>query len=513
MRILVADDSKTGLAILTASLRDLGHEVVGAATGEQAIELFVKVRPDFVILDVVMPTMGGFECAKELRKIHSENWIPIIFLSASIDDDSISQGVDAGGDDYLMKPVSQITLAAKIKAMQRIADTQKKLYEISCKLSVLSSTDILTGMDNRLQFSKAIGLQIAYAKRYHAKLALLFLDLDHFKDVNDHFGHQIGDMLLKEAASRIKCCLRKHDFLARLGGDEFAIILSKINHPREAGYVAQKILDVFNADFCLNGQYVHITCSIGIACYPTCGNNPEILAQHADIAMYYAKDFGRNNFQHYMDSLQVKRNERFFLENALRFALENKELFICYQPVFHLRTRKMVGMEALMRWKHPKFGLIEPEIFIPLAEETGLIRSIGNWALNCIYEQASIWYKSGYKKFKLLVNISSQQLLQLDLMDVIIGILDETRFPARLIEFELTESTAMSVSMVIEKTIHDISALKIGISLDDFGTGYSSLSHLKRLPITTLKIDKSFVMDITHDPNDALIVKSIIVLG
>ncbi len=301
MKILVADDSNTGLAILTAALQTLGHEVVGATSGQQAIELFMTMRPDFIILDVVMPHMSGFECAKKLREINGDDWIPIIFLSASIDDDSISQGIDAGGDDYLTKPFSNIMLAAKIKAMQRIADVQKKLSETTRELSRLSSTDGLTGLDNRWQFDKMIKTHMVYANRYHIIFALLFLDLDHFKEINDHFGHHIGDLLLKEIATRMKACLRETDFLARLGGDEFAIILSKINQAKEASNVAQKILRTLSPAYYLGGHEVHISCSIGISCYPTptSGTTPEILIQQADKAMYYVKMSGRNNFQHY----------------------------------------------------------------------------------------------------------------------------------------------------------------------------------------------------------------------
>jgi diguanylate cyclase (GGDEF)-like protein len=512
MKILVADDSKTSLAILTGSLKKLGHEIIGATSGKEAIELFTETQPDLIILDVLMQHMSGFECAKKLRALNTDIWVPIIFLSSAADDRSISQGIDAGGDDYLTKPFSDITLAAKIKTMQRIADMQKKLYELTCKLSILSSTDSLTNLDNRLQFDRVIKEQIAYASRYHTKLALLFLDLDHFKEINDHLSHHIGDLLLQEVAKRLKACLRSYDFLARLGGDEFAIIL-KINQPKDANTVAQKILDALKPAYNLESNCIHISGSVGIACYPTSGLTSEILIQRADIAMYYAKELGRNNFQHYTEEFQPLHKQRFFLESALRFALDNNELFMCYQPIFQLEANKVIGMEALMRWNHPKFGLISPDIFIPIAEEIGIISTIGDWALRSVCEQAMQWHKNGYKSFKLSVNISSRQLLHTGLIKLIKNTLQATQFPPHLLELELTESIVMSSSNRVEKIIQEISDMNIGISLDDFGTGYSSLSHLKRLPITALKIDKSFIMDIMKDPNDALIVKSIISLG
>ena len=513
MKILVADDSKTSLAMITASLNKLGHEVMAASSGEQAIEMFATERPDFIILDVVMQCMSGFECAKKLREIKNEKWIPIVFLSASVDDDSVSQGIDAGGDDYLTKPVSEITLAAKIKAMQRIADMQEKLYEVTRKLRVLSSTDVLTGIDNRLQFNKTIKTKIADANRYNSNLALLFLDLDGFKTINDHLGHHIGDCLLKEVALRLKSCLRANDFIARLGGDEFAIILSKINNPNDAGFVAQKILDTIQPIYRIENHDIRISCSIGIACFPAAGTLPAALVQHADVAMYFAKELGRNNFQYYTEEFRNKYQQRYQFESALRFALDNHELFMCYQPIFQLRTMKLVGMEALMRWKHPKFGLVMPDVFIPIAEEIGIITRIGDWALRHVCLQAARWYEAGYKNYKTSVNISSRQMLHISLHNRIRDILHETQLPPELLELELTESSVMTASETVDNIIKELSEIKIGISLDDFGTGYSSLNHLKKLPISTLKIDKSFVMDITKDPNDALIVKAIISMG
>lgn len=397
--------------------------------------------------------------------------------------------------------------------MQRISDVQKKLYETTRQLSVLSSTDVLTGIDNRLQFNKILKQQVSFSNRYNSKFAMLLLDLDHFKEVNDHLGHHTGDLLLKEVANRLRSCLRESDFIARLGGDEFAIIITQIRHEREADYVAQKILDVLQPSYHLAEHHLHVSCSIGIACFPTSSTSPDLLVQRADIAMYYAKELGRNNYQNYTEVFQAKHNQRFFLENSLRFASENNELFMCYQPIFNLKTRQLVGMEALMRWKHPKFGLIAPDVFIPIAEDIGLIKGIGKWALLNVCQQAKKWYEEGFTNIKLAVNISSQQLLQPDLVASIVKTLDSTLFSPKLLEFELTESTVMSLSNTVESTIKELSDMGIRISLDDFGTGYSSLSHLKRLPITTLKIDKSFVMDIFKDPNNALIVKSIIALG
>jgi len=301
MRILIADDTKTNLAILTASLMDLGHEVIPVDSGEKAIESFKTNRPDLIILDVVMEGIDGFECAKRIRELSNDDWIPIIFLSSSVDDQHISRGIDAGGDDYLAKPFSQITLAAKIKAMQRISDMRKKLFIATQQLSQLSVTDALTGLYNRLEFEKIIKQKIAESDRYQRNIALFFIDLDYFKVVNDTWGHHIGDLLLVEVAKRLKGCLRSSDFIARMGGDEFAIILNQIENKDAASSVAKNIISVITKEFILDKKTIKIGVSIGIALYPSPIKNYENLVNNADSAMYKAKAAGRNNFLYFDD--------------------------------------------------------------------------------------------------------------------------------------------------------------------------------------------------------------------
>ncbi len=297
MKILVADDSKTNLALITAALTKLGHQVIPAASGRIAIEHFRDHRPDLIILDVVMADIDGFECAKQIRAINCKDWIPIIFLSSSVDDESIAKGINAGGDDYLSKPFSNVTLAAKIKAMQRISDMRKELYNMTQKLILLSSTDTLTGLYNRLQFDKIMNEKIAHANRHLCIFALLFLDLDFFKKVNDTLGHHAGDSLLKKVALRLKSSVRMNDFIARMGGDEFAIILEELLDISEAKAIAEKIIKSLSSPYRIGKELVQIGCSIGIAYYPNDGHNKIILAQNADIAMYRSKDLGRNTYQ------------------------------------------------------------------------------------------------------------------------------------------------------------------------------------------------------------------------
>lgn len=513
MKILVASDSETSLAILFASLEKLGHRVMGVSNGEQAIALFKQEQPDLIILDVVMQGMDGFECAKKLRKINSETWIPIIFLSSSVDDNNISQGIKAGGDYYLLKPFSETTLAAKIMAMQHIVDAQKKLYETTNQLTKLSSLDALTGVENRLQFEKIIQEKIDYAQHNNTKFALLFINIDNFKSINDNLGYHTGDLLLKAIAERLKSSLQKNDLIARLNGDEFAIVINDIHTQDGAEYYAKKISATLSSNYHLLNYDIQISCSIGIACHPMSGTTTETLIQRAETAMYHAKKSGRNNYQYYTEEFYTQNKQQFEIETALRSALSNNEIYMCYQPVFRLHPRKFVGMEALMRWKNPRLGLVLPDVFIPIAENIGLITGLGEWALNSACIQAASWLNSGHKNFRLSVNISSRQFLSKDFIPLLKARINKTNLPTKLLELELTESTIMMSTSIAKKTIKEISDLNIGISLDDFGTGYSSLLHLKSLPISTLKIDKTFVMDYNKTSNDARILKAIISLG
>lgn len=514
MKILVADDSKTNLAITTSSLEKLGHLVIPVTSGELAVQAFKNNPPDLVILDVVMDGMNGFETAKKLRTINIKNWIPIIFLSANVDDESIKQGIDAGGDDYLTKPFSEITLAAKIKAMQRISDMRQTLILTSHELEKLSATDPLTGLYNRFQFDRSFEERLALCDRHEHTLGLMFIDLDNFKLINDTFGHHVGDLLLKEVSHRLKSCLRKEDFIARIGGDEFSVIIHEIDAIDETGLVAQKILDALSIDFFLDGHNIRIGASIGIASYPDKGTSKENVMKHADIAMYQAKSLGRNTYQYFTQELNEKYKEQLNLEYSLRFALDRNEMFLTYQPIINLQTNEVVGLETLLVWDHPRLGIISPSLFIPIAEEAGLISMIGNWVIRSACEQAKKWDLNNTKNFKLAINLSSHQLLQDNFFEMVVDVLKTTQISPQLLELELTETTVMSYRTdVFKDALKKLESLGMTIAIDDFGTGYSSLTRLKHLSIKTLKIDKTFIQDILTDENCSIIVSCLIALG
>jgi diguanylate cyclase (GGDEF)-like protein len=513
MKILVADDSKTTRELITASLAKLGHDVIPVVNGIEALEKFKTDRPDLIILDVIMHGMDGFECAEQIRAFDKDDWVPIIFLSGAVDDENIAMGINAGGDDYLTKPFSEVTLGAKIKAMQRIVNMRQRLFETTKKLEILSTTDPLTGINNRSQLEKTIQYKIQQAKEQKYLIALLFLDLDNFKTVNDHLGHHIGDLLLKEIAKRLQSAIRTNDFIARIGGDEFAIVLGEIKSIEIAGQIAKKILNILATPFDLDSNHIIITTSIGIATYPFPDATLTSLIQSADIAMYHAKTAGRNNFQYYTEELDKKHKKMSFIDSSLKFAIERKELSLAYQPIFDLTNLNVVGMETLLRWENPELGFVSPNIFIPLAEENGMMESIGSWVLHTICEHGKHWNLSPFKEFKLSINISSRQLLQINLPNLIKTILKNTRLPSNTLELELTETILMSQTIVSENILKEIHEMGVSISIDDFGTGYSSLILLKRLPIRALKIDRSFVKDVTTNINDAIIVNSVISLA
>jgi diguanylate cyclase (GGDEF)-like protein/PAS domain S-box-containing protein len=377
----------------------------------------------------------------------------------------------------------------------------------------LAYHDALTGLPNRLLFKDRLTVALSHAQRDRSRIAVLFLDLDRFKVINDSLGHNIGDQLLQAVATRVQSCLRESDTVARLGGDEFTLLLPNLIRSEDAAPIAQKILEAVRYPFHIEGREFFITTSIGISLYPEDGTDAETLIKNADTAMYQAKEQGRDNYQLFNAFVNAKALQRITLEHGLRRALANDELAVHYQPIFDLRLGSVTGMEALLRWRHPEMGIVPPATFIPLAEATGVMVPIGGWAMREACRQAKAWHEAGLKHLSLAVNLSVQQLQSPDLLQRVADILKETGLPPRLLELEITESSAMQSPETSIRTLYDLKKLGLRISLDDFGTGHSSLAYLKRFPIDTLKIDQSFVRDITSDPDTAAIVTAIIAMA
>ena len=377
----------------------------------------------------------------------------------------------------------------------------------------LAYHDVLTGLPNRLLFKDRLTVALSHAQRDRVRVAVLYLDLDRFKVINDSLGHNVGDQLLQAVAVRIKSCVRESDAVARLGGDEFTLLLHDLGRSEDAATVAQKILEAIRYPFHIEGREFFTTTSIGISLFPEDGTDATTLIKNADTAMYQAKEQGRDNYQLFNAFVNARALHRIALEHGLRKAMMNNELAVHYQPIFDLRSGRISGMEALLRWTHPEMGAITPAVFIPIAEATGMMVPIGMWCLRTACAQAKAWHDAGHRNLSLAVNLSVTQLLQPDLVERVRETLVETGLPARLLELEITESGAMQSPEISVKVLYELKKLGIRISLDDFGTGHSSLSYLKRFPVDTLKIDQSFVRDINVDPDSAAIVTAIIAMA
>lgn len=380
------------------------------------------------------------------------------------------------------------------------------------RLLYLANYDSLTGLPNRALFRDRLRRAIARAQRNKTKVALMFLDLDRFKTINDSLGHHAGDQLLRSVSRRLKQQGREGDTIARLGGDEFTVILEGIHDQEDATKVAEKILELMQSPFRLDGHEVVVTPSIGITIFPDDASDMRSLLKNADTAMYRSKEQGRNGFHFYTADMNAKAYESLLLENNLRHAMERNELRLFFQPQIDLHSQAIIGMEALLRWEHPEQGLLQPESFIPFAEETGLIIPLGKWVLRTACEQARQWSKSGFS-VRVAVNLSMYQFIEQDFVSHVTEALQATDLPPQLLELEITESfLAQNVDHAAE-TLRQLHGLGVHLSVDDFGTGYSSLSYLKQFPLNTLKIDRSFVSDISHDPDSTTIAEAIIALG
>ncbi|MHB8842350.1 MAG: sensor domain-containing protein [Candidatus Aquicultor sp.] len=387
---------------------------------------------------------------------------------------------------------------------------QKQAAEM---LNYIAYYDALTGLPNRMLFYDRFTTAINNASRNGDMLAIIFLDLDNFKTVNDTLGHGVGDQLLHDVAVRLKDNLRSADTIARLGGDEFIVLLPRLRRTQDAAKITQKIIDSLRPPFSFGDREFHITASAGVALYPNDGDGAHALLRNADIALYRAKEYGKDSYQFYIPAMGDKALERLALENSVRKALERQEFLLYYQPIVDLTTGNIVALEALLRWQHPDHGLVYPSEFIPILEETGLIIPVGEWVVNTACKQAKTWQDKGLPPIRMAVNLSPRQFQQEGMVEMICEALDKSGLSPEYLELEITESAVMKDVDSAVTMFHKLKELGMYISVDDFATGYSSLSFLKRFPADTLKIDQSFIRDAIQNTNDAEIARAIITLA
>ena len=630
--VLIVDDETFARRTFRAALEAAGCRVVEACCGEEAVDLFPRLTPELLIVDLVMPGMDGFETCAALRCLDKGKYTPILAVTGLQDSASVQRAFEAGATDFISKPVSDELLGHRVRYLLRsgkvieelarseanlnllraaveslpigitVSDAEGKIiytnpaeaamhgfevgelmqqqarvfgpqrlhrsgppekiekYGIWRRESVnrrkggeefpaqLSSVavrspqgkflgivtacediterkkseaqihrlayyDNLTGLPNRTLFLDRLQKALALAERSEQTVAVLFLDLDNFKDINDTQGHEFGDRLLQQVARRLSSCIRTADTLVRLGGDEFVVMLSAVNAQKTAGATAMRILETFKTPFDVDGRRIYAGISIGIAVYPDDASDLEGVLRSADTAMYQAKARGRQTFQFF--SAEMNRNvvERVAMESALRQAMEREDLRLFYQPQWDLQAGHYSGVEVLLRWFHPEQGEVSPARFIPLAENSGQIFRLGGWALRSACAQASAWARAGCPVQRVAVNVSAHQLREPGFLELVVAILAETGFDPRGLELEFTESVLMEHSGKTVDALRSLKKMGVQLSIDDFGTGYSSLSYLKHFPVDRIKIDCSFVAGIDRNADDTAIVTAVIALA
>ncbi|BAN34819.1 sensor diguanylate cyclase/phosphodiesterase, PAS, PAS and PAS domain-containing [Sulfuricella denitrificans skB26] len=413
---------------------------------------------------------------------------------------------------YLVSVLRETEQALSAKSLQ-ITSILGHHKEAEQNLVQVTNYDALTGLPNRFLFLDRLGHAISRAARSDRMVAVMLLDIDNFKTINDTLGHTHGDLLLQDIADRLSRCVPEDDTLARIGGDEFVIVLEGVSEVEEIAKIAQKIVDIFSLPFTPSSQEIYVTPSMGVTIYPMDGHDSDSLLKNADAAMYTAKEYGRNHFRFYTTDMNALAIERFAMEGALRRAMEREEFTLYYQPQVDIKSGQVIGVEALLRWNHPERGLVPPGEFVPLLEENNLIIPVGEWVLRTACAQCRAWQDAGLPPLRMAVNLSARQFRQENLVEMIDSILLETGISPKLLELELTEGLLMENTSDTSLILGQFKSRGVQVAIDDFGTGYSSLSYLKRFPIDRLKIDQSFVRDIIIDSNDAAIAVAVISLG
>jgi len=511
LRVLIIEDSEDDTRRLVRELERDGYESTfkRVDTAEAMAAALDEQAWDLVIADYSMPSFSSPAALKLLKE--KELDLPFIIVSGTIGEDRAVEAMKAGAHDFILKNNLKRLLPA-IQRELREASGRRARLRAEARLNQLALYDLLTGLPNRQFFMELLNKALHRAQRAKRLVALLFLDLDRFKMVNDLLGHVAGDELLKSVAMRLKSVARASDTVARLSGDEFTIILEDVLSADSVARFSQKILQALTQGFKVSGRDFFITGSIGVALYPNDGTDMATLLKSADAAMYAAKEY-TGTIRFYSPSINARTMEQLTLETGLLRALDQNEFVLHYQPVVEFVTRRIVSVEALLHWQHPDRGLLAPDSFIPLVEGSDLIVSIGEWVIRTACEQLRTWQATGFPELRMTVNVAPRQLTKQDFIKRLVRILRETGIKPACLELELTERTLIQGMEWVVPQLQALRDLGIQIDIDDFGAEYSSLNYLRRLPVTGLKIDRSFIRGITTNLEDASIAAMIISLA
>ena len=515
MDLLLIDDDEVDRTAIIRALRQskLTFNVVEANCAFDGLNLALERHFDGILLDYLLPDANGLEVLIKLNAMTQDQTV-VVMLSRYEDEKLAQRCIELGAQDFLLKDeVNSRILTRAIRYAKQRSSMALALRNSHQKLKELAEHDSLTKLVNRYGFELCLNRAIARAKRCHDYLAVILLDLDDFKAINDTLGHQTGDILLVKVAARLSEVLRDGDIIARLGGDEFVVLVTDNDYKYFPMIVANRLLKVFEDVFCLGDNDVLIGASIGVAFYNEAASNSSELMKCADIAMYRAKKMGRNQIQFYSEALDKEVRYRNHIESSLRTALKRNEFKVHYQAQVNAKTHQLVGMEALVRWQHPVDGIIAPDQFLPIAEEIGLMEDIDDWVLEQACTQAQVWLtqlQPTGREFTIAVNLSASQIGNENLFDKIASTLTKTGLPAVALELEITENCLIEDPHEHAKMLDRIAELGVRFALDDFGTGFSSLEHIKLFPISVLKIDKSFVASYDKDDKDTRLLAALL---
>ncbi len=499
--VVLADDDPSIRLMVRHVLESEDFDIIEASDGLEAIKAVEKHHPALILLDAVMPGIDGFTTCQQIKeKGHTD--IPVMMITGLDDDASVERAYEVGAIDFITKPIKWAVLKHRVKSVVAKVIAERKVQ-------LLAYRDSLTGLPNRLLFADRLEQAVMRSERSRTSMALMLVDIDDFKLVNDSFGHDAGDKLIKAVGDLISKSLRRADTIARLGGDEFAVIIEGIDGPEDAISIADNLTTILEHNVRLDEQETYTSASIGIAVYPGDGKDARSLLKNADTAMFRAKENGRHCFQFYKPEMSVSAMERLDLENSLKAAFENDEFLVHYQPVIDIHKNEVVGVEALLRWQHPDKGMIQPSDFVSTVEDCGLIVALGEWLIFSVCKQIKVWRDAGLENQCVSINLAPRQFKEQDLVALFTQAMAENNLEGSSLSVEVTEQTLIDNIGEVESTLKKLRGMGMTISLDDFGTGYASLAYLREFPVDVVKIDRVFVAGIPDNEEDSSIVDAI----